>query len=98
MIFAEEVAQVVALAALTEDRTAQEQRALLRVAHWVDKRLNTQTLTNPVAEKYFWEPSRLGRLVGCDCVKCSAWPDRTYRDDPIPVNAQTPSHVGRDDA
>lgn len=100
MIWEEQVAQVVQLACLTEERTPAEQRALLRVAHKIDQELNRQTVCNSVAERYFWHPSRLGRLAGCEvagCKVCSKWPDRTWLDDPVPVNAVTLSHVGREE-
>lgn len=96
MIWEEQLAQVVKLACEVEDRTRSEQAALLRVAHKVDQELNAQTITNSVAEKYFWAPSRLALAAGCPgCAQCRKLPDRTWLDDPVPVNCVTLAHVAR---
>ena len=47
MTAAQDLAIIVDLACLTEDRSRTEQRALLAVAKRVDKAINAQTGTNP---------------------------------------------------
>lgn len=84
MIFEEKLAKVVELAIVTEDRDRAEQKSLVDVAHYVDKRLNRQTNSNPVADVYFRTPSRLAREAGCNkgtCPICTKKPDKEGRRD-----------------
>ena len=55
---AADIATVLHLAALTEDRTRVEQKALDRLAAKVDKQRNRQSAYTPTNE-----PSRLGEVV-----------------------------------
>lgn len=84
MTFDQELALVVGLAMEIEDRTKEEQRALLAVAHHVDKQLNRQTIPNvkKYGDCYYLEPSRSARVAGCDksdCRVCTKIPDRSTR-------------------
>lgn len=88
----EDLRHVITLALEVEDRSPEERAALLRQAHKVDAAYNRQTVTNPHEDAAFWQPSRLARLAGCtkqDCKVCNEEPDRTWKDDPIPVNRHT---------
>lgn len=85
MSFETDVASTIKLAALVEDRDRSEAAALLRLAHWVDRRLNAQTTTNPLAGVHYLEPSRVAKEAGCTdphCAICTGWPDRSVP--PIP--------------
>lgn len=57
-----------------------ERRALLRIAHHVDKRLNRQTLSNKLRDEHYETPSRLALELGCTdpkCRICTRAPDRS---------------------
>lgn len=66
-----------------EDLSAAERRAVLRLAHHVDRDLNRQTSSNKHANRTFEQPSRLAKTLGCmvkDCKVCNKIPDRTVPD------------------
>jgi hypothetical protein len=84
MIADEQTATVVRMAMEIEDHTPVERRALLAIAHRVDRRLNRQTLSNPRADHYFEHPSHLAREIGCGdkaCRVCTRDPNRSLGDD-----------------
>lgn len=65
-----------------EDVDRSELAALIRVAHRIDRKLNAQTVTNLklYGDRYYLEPSRLAKQLGCskaDCKVCTKTPDRS---------------------
>ena len=71
---------VVGFAVQFEDLDRSERKALINVAHRVDRDLNKQTTGNPEADRTYENPSRLALAAGCakaNCRVCTKVPDRS---------------------
>jgi hypothetical protein len=84
----DELAIVIELACLTEDRTKEEQRALLHIAQRLDKKRAKQVVTNPHPVKPYLE-----RRVESTWDPQEAWeprPARTKTFEDVPLELSRP--------